>query len=274
MNIEYNGLTIGEGTNFTVNKLQGFYDVPIRTARDDLTDQHGGVVWKQKYGARFLSIEGWIRASSASEYFENIASISEAFEIENEAKKLTFEKWDGDSKDIYARVLHMPQIVEVGGQPTSAQYRVEMVADNPFWQGQTDVGGSTGLVVTTGAPLSSPLPAMIGSRSGGQVVISNTGVAGYAKFTFTGGVDRPTVTSLVAGKHFTIDLTTNVSDSLVVEWKNGGVAVSLNGTRNDSAFGGDFFEILPGGNTLVFDAMTYDANSLMTVKYYIQTLTP
>lgn len=270
MNVAFNGITIGEGTNYSIKELAGVYSVPIRTASDKLTAQDGGVVWAQKYDARHFSIQGTVWGSTRSEYKTNITNLVNAFSKLDEDKQMIIT--DGSSKYINCRVVVPPQIIEKSGEVSLADFRVELLAGDPFFYSTSDTGDTVGLAVKTGSPLGIPTGFPIGSVSGGVVYLDNTGAESYAKFTISNAVVNPVVTNKTTGEYFKLNRTLADGDQAVIEMKQDGLSVTVNGVSAYSDFSGEFFKIVGGSNKIVFTADGSSSTAQLKVEYYIAYL--
>ena len=274
--INYNGLDIGDGTDFFVTRVDGFYSIPIRTAQDNLTDQDGGVVWAQKYAARVIGITGQVVGDTPADYFDNLTLLSQAYGKVGSALTMTLIKWDedGTQRRLQCRPLSMPSVIEALGETTFADFRMELIADNPFFLDASTQSLSTGLAEASGIPMSIPMGVPIGSVTSDILTIQNDGnVAAFAEFTITGPVTNPTVTNTTTGKSFTIEDTLTGADTVRVFRDQEGFKVEKNGVDAFATFKGEFFLINTGPNNIRFTSVGFDAGALLQADFTNNYLT-
>lgn len=99
----------------------------------------------------------------------------------------------------------------------------------------------------------------------GSVDVVNAGSAPAAvTVTFDGPVPRPTV-RMPDGQWQAFDLDVLPGQSLVVDQDS--QTVKLNGVSRRGTMRGNWLELSPGNNTLIFDAASYDEAARMTVSW-------
>jgi hypothetical protein len=274
--IVYNGITIGDTSQYYIDRLPGFYDINIRTSEDFLTDQDGSKIWNQKYASRELAIEGTLIGTTVADYFEKASDLAKAFSITKESKLLTITKWDDAStqKNIYAKVVSMPRIIEEVGQSNFAAFRIELKAETPFFLSTSSKSGSTAIGTATGIPLSIPMGIPIGSNTNGQITINNEGdIEAFPSFTISNDLQNPTVTNITTGEFFQIQDTLSIGDIVSVSVGNDGLRVTKNGTNIFDKFAGDIFTLAKGVNTIKFSATGSSNRGLLTVNFTDHYLT-
>ena len=268
--ITYNGITLGGTSQYYINRLPGFYGADIRTSKDSLIDQDGSKIWNQKYGARSLAIEGDVMGDTVTEYLTNLRALVNAFSITDEAMPLVISTWEDTptQKIIYARVITMPQPIEIAGESNVATFRIELEAESPFFLSTSDKNGSTSIAVTSGIPLSVPMGIPIGATTSGQITINNEGdIAAYPEFTIEDDLINPTISNLTTGEYFQIQDTLTFGDVVRVYIDSDGLHVLKNGTKIFDKFNGDIFTLIPGINVIKFSATGSSVSGLLTVDF-------
>jgi hypothetical protein len=199
--LEYNGLTIGEGTVYKMDSIHGLDGLSIRTAQANKTDSDGGNIFAQKYGMRNITITGRIIEDSSTDYFDAKASLVEAFDI-NSGETATFTAWDSSSKMITCKVVISPEIKEEAGENTFGDFLVVLQAEDPFWLGSL-ITDTIGLTEYGGATIPATIPMSLSSGTADIAVINNSGnVEATGVFEITGEVDTPVITNQTTGDSF------------------------------------------------------------------------
>lgn len=251
--ITYNGLNLNFDNGLLVQRMDGVDGLPIRTSSQSLTAQDGGNIWKQQYDMRTIGLEGTVRGTDATDYFENKRALVQAFSIVPNALELSITKWDALTKTIYAKTIVTPQIIENSGENTIARWRVEMLCESPFFQDGTEQTLQLTPSAESGYPVATNLPNPVGQLTGTNTgSITNGGdVEGYAEFVISGAISNPTITNLTTGESFTINRTIASGDYVRVKQTTQGLSVSLNDSTSIlSDFDGDFFDLPVGSNTI------------------------
>lgn len=276
--IQYNGLTLEGGGDYSIEEVSGLFTVPIRTASQELTGGDGGNIWAQNFGMRTIGIEGKIFTDDAASFFTAIRELNAAFTKTEESLPLVIRLWDDSEKTLYARVLQMPEIIlqkDLAPKQIAA-YRVSLLCEDPYYQDNDETEYTVGLTQDAGAAIPTPIPMSLSAGTGGSVTVVNNGdVASYAEFEIQGVVNNPTVQNVTTDEQFQIGASLSSSDIVYVNKTTRGLSVSLNNSTNYyEFFNGTFFKLAPGNNVIKFSASNYDASALLTIRFSQRTQNP
>lgn len=271
--IQFNGLTIAPGTNYTVTRAEGLTGLPIRTSEQLRTGASGGIFYKNLYGQRTISFEGRILTATADDFFNAQDAMLAAFVISDDPIALDITLWNGDQKTINCYVTETPMIVYRGGQATTATYRVELRAADAYFIDSVATTAQIYLADSGGTPIldGTPVPSPIIVAGNNYEVIDNIGdVPAYAKMTIFGSVINPSIQVINSNGTFNFSFTTTLtsSESIVIEVINGDLNVTKNGVNWLEYLSGDYPIFALGGNTVRYTAGTYDATSYVLVEFY------
>lgn len=278
-NLIYNGLDFSENSQYSVFSLDGIGGVPIRTSDSNLTDQDGGVIYKQLYAPRIVSISLGIMHTDSDNYFESIREIINAFTLTDEDNDLVIVPWTtaGTPSVLRCRVITEPVIPLVAGEIThNSRVFIQLKASNPFFTEESETAyGPIQIASVGGAELDAVLPMALGSVSGGNVTIPNDGDRdSYARFVIDGELVNPIVTNTTTGESWTIETTVNLGEQVELEYVDGSLRV-VNGTANYiSYFSGTFFDLEQGNNTIVLSATSGSGTLTIYFRNEYKTLIP
>lgn len=264
--IQYNGFTLQNDSNHTIDSLTGISRVDIRRSEDFLTGGEGGNIWERKYGMRVINIGGEIYSDDISDYYQKRSDLLNAFSKDATATILTIKRSDGQSFTINAKVADMPDISETPGEYGEGAYSISLKCENPFFN---DVAQTITITPSTagGTPVSSPVPSPVGSI-GGNGYITNVGdVSATASFVITGQITNPSITNLTTGKSFTLNTSFATGQTVSIYQNTGGFFVVSNGSNFYQYFIGEFFDFIVGSNALKFSGSSFDSSASLTVTF-------
>jgi hypothetical protein len=271
--VDYNGLSLGPSTDYSINNAIGLNGLPIRTSESLNTGADGGNIWEQHYDMRSIAFTGKVSAGTVSDYMNAKDDLVSAFSI-NDSNTLTVQNWNGDSYTITAKVIRSPEIPYDNGQVTMNDYRVELKAEDPFWKGSTAVTGSASLSDEGGTPVSSPVPSPVGTASDNLVSITNNGdVEYYPSITINGSVENPTVTNTTTGESFSFDYDLEAGGSIEVYYQTGEVFAKKGSADIYENLTGDLFKLATGTNSIRFTADTFSSSASIDITFYPRYLT-
>lgn len=273
--IEYNGITLDFSNGFIIKRVEGVDNPEIRISREDLTGRDGGNVWKRLYAMRGISIEGSVFGRTVDEYFTNRKNLSLAFD-KNSNAYMTITLWDGSSKRIKAKAIQLPEMPFLESEVDHGEFRVEVIAENPYWEDLAKTDYSATLSQPVGLAIPFTLPATMGnSDPSDTITINNVGsipVIPYIKIT--GSVNNPKVTNITTGKEFTITTTIPTDEYVELYADTSGKTVLLNSTTKYWQYlSGNLFEIIEGTNQVKFSANSFSAEALLEIQYTSNYLT-
>lgn len=265
--IDFNGLSIGAGTKFSVYNFEGLYAIPIRTSMADLVNGDGGNIFLQKYGMRPMAFEGVVSGDTPTEYFANIALLLEAFKKSEVTGTLTLNRWDGVERSVDARVTLEPQIIENSGEATFAKFRIEFMAEDPFFTDSEETEASATAVTSSGFPLSAPLSMPMGVVSGAPAVITNTGdIETYAVMRIDGACVNPSVRNSNTGEQFVINATIAENHYIEIYQTTAGLFVLYDGVSSYYEFFSGTFPIMQVGENNLYYSVS-SGSGLLTVTF-------
>jgi hypothetical protein len=265
--LTYNGFTLTNDGNHTIDTLDGIARVDVRKSEDVLTGGDGGNIWQRNLAMRIISVGGWIGADSSANYVIVKQAMQAAFPITNTLTTLSITNHDGSVKTLSAKVVAIPDFKETEGENDEARYNFILQCENPYFSDSTSQGLTLTPTAFGGAPVPFPVPFPIG---GLPVVgyINNTGdVLGYPSYTFSGQLVNPTITNLTTGQSFVINTTINAGSTLTAYHTNLGDFVLLDGGNAYQYFSGTFFTLVAGNNAFVISASGYDATGNVVITY-------
>lgn len=266
--VNYNGFTLENDTNHTIDALDGISRVDIRRSEDFLTSGDGGNIWERRYGMRIINLGGEIFSDDITEYYEKRNEMLAAFQKDSDDELLTITTSDGLSKAIYAKVVEVPDFREEPGELANARYATVLKCQNPFFQDTEATSVTVSPGVSGGTMVSSPVPSPVGMAGGVAYITNNGDVVNTAKFTITGLIVNPSVFNMTTGEQFTIETTIGASDILEIYQDTQGFHVLLNGGTNYyQYFTGVFPGIAIGSNAIQFSGSS-SSGATLTIEYY------
>ena len=265
--IMINNYTIGEGTDVTIRQALGFGSPVVQTGSIINSGRHGVVVPNTLWRERRLRIELGLRSATISAYKDLREDVLQAFGLPRTGNSnMEFTTIDGRDLQVTVQLMNEIDAPFEQGRLTSGIMRLELIAPSPYLNDQTLNATEVSLPVPGGTVIPAPIPLSLAS-SGGSAIITNNGNGIYKPtITITGPVVTPIVKNNTTGKLFTINLTLGASDSIVIDCD--AETVVLNGSTNSlSDFEGDFWDIPPGANTILFSAATLELDALASVAW-------
>lgn len=266
--IDFNSLTLKHDTGYTIQEVDGLEGLPVRTSQDDLTGDHGGNVWGQLYGMRTINIKGFCWGDTPDEYFDRISALINAFKIvDNTSMLITL--WNGSVRKINVKVIKTPDAPKRAAEVTFAEFGLAVIAEDPFFQDEDEQIFTTGLGISGGGDIPTPVPMSLDPSTGDVITIQNVGdVDVYPIFEIFGDVSNPTVTNLTTGESFQINTNITSGNKVTVQRNQQGTTVKYNDVQNYFQFFlGDIFKLVQGTNNIKFTASTFSSSALLRVTY-------
>lgn len=265
--ISINGLTMGDGTQFTLLAADGLASPRVDLSLYPNSGQHGAQIANAFWRERHISFEIGMRDATIASYALLREQIIQAFSLPSTGiAELQINTSDGKNLKVDVQLANPFQAPLEKGRLTSGIFRVELVSANPYLYSQTLDESTVSLAVAGGTPIPAIIPLSLTS-SGGSVTLENNGNGRYKPvITITGPCDTPTIRNNTTGDQFTVDLELVDGDSLVIDCDAETVFLNVNDNELDS-FTGDFIDIRPGNNVILFSASTYNAAALATIEW-------
>lgn len=255
MNIRINGLELGENTKYLIAApIVGLSKPAIRTGQGDYSGRDGGYVSSQFYAKRFVTITGWINASTCEENEEMRAALLEAMAI-RELLPVFIRTFTGNYYLLEAYPLDLQMDI------TSAkvsEFKIDLVAPSPFlfdggdgtdpdsgWIEQTIFKYIGGGYVT---PYSLPVQWAPGTT---PTVITNTGDSYiYPQIILQDGWTNPQILNITENLFIELDITTTTGDEIIIDMQRR--TITLNGGNILATMTADssWWGLRPGNNTI------------------------
>lgn len=282
-NLAFNGLTMGDGTNYDVIQVEGLDSLPAinQNDADRMRD------WGQFMGAYF---------STGREVIVDL-EISVPAGSSDATFRATVDAFEAAMQTYSLRELPLAFSLPGLAQPTrQSNVRVlsrKLVIDYPymrhlatatmlFWATDPRIYDSAVQSQTVSLPdglggLSWPItwPTSWGSSSGGGTMrVTNAGsFETRPLITITGPVDNPTVTNVTSGQSLTFLAHVNAGDTLVIDLQARTVLYYVGSTgaggnrRGTMTATSQWWVLAPGTSTLQYTAATVLTGSTMTVAF-------
>lgn len=265
---EYNGYTLENNDNVSIDIVEGLSRVPLRISEDTLTGGDGGNIWAEKFDMRQITIEGEIYADDLPTYYALRATISNAFTRDAGLQELVVTRSDGVQRSIFVKVVEVPEFRETAGEFAQARFQIVLKAPDPFWVDSESQTYTAVLPIGGGGPVANPVPGPIGIGEGNLITFSNDGdVEAYAEILIDGQVVTPVVNSLTKGQSFRMNETINLGEQVRLTQTTLGFNVTKDSVNDFENFAGTFFKIAVGTNAIRFTASASSPTALLTIIF-------
>ena len=217
-------------------------------------------------------MEGSISGSTAALYRTNRQAQSQAVSLQNDAtnnpipRSLKLTDLNGGT---YQVSVTLRKLVMKDTDPTHSDFLLELAATDYRIESQTLKTITITLPQSGGVTFPITFPITFGSSSGGSGLATNAGtLPASPTITITGPCINPVITNSATGERFGLSLTLVAGDLVTIDCKNRtvvqGTVSGLGGVTNRmgaKTANSTFFDILPGDNTILFSADTYDTGT-------------
>ncbi len=264
-----NGLTIGTwASGYLFKKLKGFDYPQVRLNVKDMGNYHGARFGSAYYGARSMSIEGEIIASTPEEYETKRRALGQAFTILNGLQQVIFTTRAGlivKSDCIVNSRLEMPY---EAGNMQRGEFRVELIAPFPFFLNATSTTTQVSIFEGSGGVVPSGIPFDFSGGSAGNVDINNLGnVEAYPIIKLYGIMNDPVIKNNTSGLQLSIDYEL-ATEADYIELNTFLRTAKLgNGTNVFDKVSGDWWTLRTGINNIVLTASSYGAGAKAIITY-------
>lgn len=242
--------------------------------RLDAYDNPGGdgqTVANILHGGRFVTMEGWIRGSSESEYRANRASFHQMVGANRSASgqftprilKITDATGAEYRLNCVVRSLKNPEEL-----PASSRWQLQLVATDYLIYSENEQTASLTLPISGGVTFPLTFPFTFGASSGGSATADNAGTAYTAPtIVFSGPMQNPRLSNDTTGQLLGLDVTLFAGDEITVDMAARTIVQGTN-TNKMSAKTSEstFWSLAPGENVLRLAATTFDSGSV-TITY-------
>ena len=267
--IEYNGQTLDFANGFTIQEISGLDNPEIRISRDELTGLDGGNIWARLYGMLGMAITGNIFGTDVDNFFERKKDLIRAFNKDSDAW-FTVTLWNGQSRRIRAKSVIRPVFSIKPGEVTNTTFRLEVVAEDPYWRDTSEQEYTATLAQDSGLEIPFELPAILAQADTSNIITIESEGDGYVYpyIKITGNVNNPRVVNITTGEEFSIDYTIPTGEYVEMYVDTEGKRVLLNGSEKFwDKLEGNFIRIAEGTNQIQFSADTYSAEALLLIRF-------
>lgn len=236
MNILLNGLNIGFNTLFQIESpVEGLETPQIRTSANNYSGRDGGQVSGQYYSPRLITISGFIIGGTCEQHELARRELQNAIPIRQDLP-VQITTFSGLVVQTTARVTNITMPIT---GPKASRFKIDLYASDPNFYMAAEQSVQIPLEIGGGFILPVILPITFDPGSS-PVIINNTGdVIVYPVITILGETTNPVISKTNTGELVEIDVTTGVSDELVIDMLNrtvvlnGGSALSLRSADSD-----------------------------------------
>lgn len=249
--IEWGGLLIGAGSDYAVQRINGWLGLPgARRVSTDRPGRHGALPGELRAGERIIEADLRIRQGVNFDDARNALAAVLAWS-ENPTEQPLVIQQNGEATQVSARVINFdlpgPAEYAVGYAPCSIQW----AASDPKRYSTTLQQETTGLPEASSSGLAFPLafPLDFGpGLAGGQITLTNNGnAAAWPVFEVTGPIFGPVITDTESGRALTFDAGFEIlaGQTLRIDSDLGTVAIGPASRRNELTSAA-WFSIPPG----------------------------
>ena len=270
----YQGLTIGDGTDFEIKTIDGLESLPDIVQPDLKIDRDQGMyAGLYTAGGRLIAIEYEVHASTDAQFRADLDTLGTALApIGTVEQPLAFllPGMAQLGRQSYVRPLTRACIIDVDYSHRIARGVMHLFATDPRLYDVTLNSQSVGLPASNGGtswPVVWPL-SWGSAGAGGLLTCTNAGTfEARPVLTITGPIDNPTITNLTTGMSFTLAITLAPGDTLTIDMKARTVILNGTASRRGNATVAQWWSIIPGANSVQFSANTVQVGSQLTVAF-------
>ena len=266
--ITIQSLTIGKGTDYSILSARGFESPVPDVARYNLGGRHGIGITRALWRERRIRLEVGMRAATMAAYGTLRRNLLKAFDLPRAGTTVTITLTTTDSKSLQfnAQLLNAVDGGFNPGEITVGRMRFELIVPDSVFVGQNEQTTDVYLPIAGGTTLPATLPLAFAS-SGGIGSVSNDGNGVYLPtIRIVGPVTNPHVRNSTTGLQFTITRALVSTDYIDIDCD--AETVILKGVTSIlDDFSGDFWWLKAGGNSVQYNADTYDADSYIRVTF-------
>ena len=155
------------------------------------------------------------------------------------------------------------------GDGTASKLLVELEAEYPFFQSQTQKSNNAYIFQGGGMAIPMSIPMSMGNGGNNELVITNDGTyEAYPIFTFSGSLNFPTLYNLTTNKiiNLNVNLAT-ASDTVVIDTYNRTVLLNPGGTNGRHLVSGDFWTVEIGSNVIHLGNGSYNPTGKCSISF-------
>jgi Phage tail protein len=272
--LSYQGLTIGDGTDFEIKTLDGLESLPDIVNPDVKVDRDQGLyAGTYTAGGRLIAIEYEVHAGTDAAFRADLDALGAALApiaLTEQPLAFLLPGMVQLGRQSYVRPLTRACVVDIDYTHRIARGVMHLFATDPRLYDVTLNSQTAGLPAGNGG-LTWPTawPISWGSAgAGGLLTCTNAGTfESRPVLTITGPIDNPTISNLTTGQSFTLAITLIGGDSLVIDMRAKTVVLNGTASRRGNATVANWWTIIPGNNSIQFSANTVQVGSQLTVAF-------
>jgi hypothetical protein len=248
---------------------------------------HGAQAGLSNFEPRMLPFEGEIHATTVSQRVtmeQNLRkaltlSSSQDFDVDDGYRLLIIDDEDGNQKQIYAKVVDMPEFSQYG-RSASSVFRFQMIAEEDVFLYDTTlttIEGIESYQATTFTLQDGTLQTFkdgdlptFQDTGGNEMTVTNNGTQDTPPvITITGPTTNPSLTNVTTGRKMafnkgdgvtllegeSLTVTINPTSTTIIKTDVLGVETDVSSALSDDS---DLIYIAPGNNVLIFSDDTSD----------------
>ncbi len=249
------GITLNIDPGYYLQEpLSGLDIPPKRTTSFNYSGRDGGVVARQLYAMRPITVNGRIYGDTSTSYAEKRLALLSALSGKTPVT-LTIVTYDGRSYQVEASVIDVQ--ADIINIKQMCVFKIEFLCPDPLIYDQTN-GASfeATLYKAIGGGYEFPYILPVEWDAGGVPTnVINSGEATvYPTITFTGGTgENPIVTNTDTGEFIQVNVNISPGDVLIIDMKNKTVMLNGGNIRSLVEDGSTFWGLEPGGNLLTLE---------------------
>lgn len=252
--ITMQGLSLGNGTDYSILNAQGFESPGVDVAKSPLAGMHGVKVHRTLWRERIIRIEFGLRSATVAGHATLRKDFLEAFDLARDGNTtMSLTTIDGKSLQMDVNLNGMIDGGFSPGYLTTSKIRIELIAQDANIKGQALNETEIAPPVAGGVTLPTVIPFALASF-GGSATITNSGNGiAWPIITVQGPATNAHVRNSTLGVQFNI--TNPITAAQYIEIDPLNQTVLLNGTTNWlQYFTGDWWWLEPGANSVQFNS--------------------
>ncbi|MFC6884682.1 phage distal tail protein [Actinomadura yumaensis] len=274
--IEWNGLLLGDGTEYLVQSLTGWRELPgVDVGTENRPMVHGAWAGRVLAQERIVTAELTI-VPLDGEVGRVVAELEAATSPSEDAAEaeLTVEDYPGERRSVWGQITRRAIPLASGYRQRITGVAIQWNCADPRLYAPVDREVSTGLPSSGGGldyPLSYPLSYGAPGASGAVPAENAGNVPTSPRLTVTGSCVRPQVVNQTTGKTLDFDLVLGPGERLEIDCRNGTALLNGTGDRLYAITGESVpvedFDLVPGPNTVAFRAAQPDPAATLAVRW-------
>lgn len=253
--------------------INGLESPPIRQNNIARPGRHGSLVTSQYYDGRPISWPGVVSGENPSQYENNRRALLDAVKMVHDdigyPLPIPVEFTTLSGKSYFANCyFDAPRFALE--MPDSAAFHISGLIADPFIFGAVQVVSPT-IAPPTGGGYVVPMivPYTSAGAAGGSVSLANSGQENAMPIiTLTGKLTNPTVTNQTTGKFLQLNYTIPVGSTVIIDMANQTITQDGSSKIATKTVTSDWWDIVPGVNTISVDSTSTSDNGSGLVKFY------